>query len=158
MRNLGQKISNALKNAPLKSAPLKRAARFVRAEAEVISASLRGAEARRFMVLAAFTLIIVLVGADAAHAQTTSVDGGKVTETLRNFADTVYFEWRIPISIIGLFIAALAWMSSSPQGKSWALRIFVAVVIWALIPTFIDLVSGWTGTTGNNNIGGTPGT
>ena len=107
------------------------------------------------LILAVIICVFVLSVVDHSVLAQSSTDGGKVTSTLKNLTSTIYFQWRIPISILGLFAAAVAFFSTSPHGKAWALRIFVGVVIWALIPTFIDLISSWTGTTGNGNITGT---
>jgi hypothetical protein len=109
----------------------------------------------RRLLLTLIICVFVLSLVDHSVLAQSSTDGGKVTSTLKNLTSTIYFQWRIPISILGLFGAAVAFFSTSPHGKAWALRIFVGVVIWALIPTFIDLISSWTGTTGNGNITGT---
>lgn len=135
---------------------LLQATRALQREADYFIASLRNPRTRRLIVLCSIVLLVCFTATYGTHAQILGgggTDGGKVTTTLKNLIETIYFQWRIPICILGLTLAAVAFFSTSPHGKAWALRIFAGVIIWALIPTFIDLISSWTGTTGSNNIG-----
>ncbi|MGH9761986.1 MAG: hypothetical protein ACREDR_36440 [Blastocatellia bacterium] len=127
--------------------------KVTRRRAIALTAAVNSPEAQRLIVLSLLVLFVISVSDKSVFAQAAQ-DGGAVTTTLQNLINTIYFQWRIPISILGLFAAVLALFSSSPHGRAWALKIFIAVVIWALIPTFISLISGWTGTNGNGNING----
>ncbi|MGH9761607.1 MAG: TrbC/VirB2 family protein [Blastocatellia bacterium] len=111
-------------------------------------------ETQRLLVLC-FLVAFILLSDRSVFAQAGATDGGQITTTLQNLIQTIYNSWRIPISIIGLIVAAILFLfSHTPQAKSWAARIVVGVMLFALIPAIINLVSGWTGTTGSGNLPG----
>lgn len=128
---------------------------------DALSEAMRAKPVRVFFVTA-LLLTVAFVGVHfdhtaAVYAQTGgSLDGAgqNLDKSFRSMVELLYNKLRIPVSILGLIIAVLCYMSSSVRGTSTAIRIGVAVFLWAFVPTIYNLI---TGIAGGNGLGGATG-
>lgn len=96
---------------------------------------------RNLLVLAVAGLAIATFGAVSVFAQGSGSNdvGGAAVKAF----NTIYNQWRIPVSLLGLTAAAITYMSSSQRGKSYALQIIIAVILWAIVPGLFGTLNGW---------------
>ena len=99
------------------------------------------------------TSIFFMVGTPAvAHAQHEQ-GGQSVRDAIEGAVKTIYDDWRLPLSALGIVIAIGLYMWSDPRGRVWAIRIVVAVVLFALAPYILTMLSDWAGGSGSFNFG-----
>ncbi|MGH9760780.1 MAG: hypothetical protein ACREDR_25885 [Blastocatellia bacterium] len=63
-----------------------------------------------------------------------------VTDILGRATD-FYFHWRYWVIAFGLVGCVLALWVQKPLSRAWAWRLFVFVLMWALMPAFLELIS-----------------
>jgi hypothetical protein len=88
----------------------------------------------------------------AAHAQHQQ-GGQSVRDAIEGAVRTIYDDWRLPLSALGIVIAIGLYMWSDPRGRVWAIRIVVAVVLFALAPYVLTMLSDWAGGSGAFDFG-----
>jgi uncharacterized BrkB/YihY/UPF0761 family membrane protein len=100
------------------------------------------------LVSFAFTLTVPYT-AQAQHQQ----GGQSVRDAIEGAVKTIYSDWRLPISALGIVIAIALYMWSDPRGRTWAIRIVVAVVMFTLAPYILSMLSDWAGGNGTFDFG-----
>ena len=100
------------------------------------------------LVSFAFTLTMPYT-AQAQHQQ----GGQTVRDAIEGAVKTIYSDWRLPISALGIVIAIALYMWSDPRGRTWAIRIVVAVVMFTLAPYILSMLSDWAGGNGTFDFG-----
>lgn len=68
---------------------------------------------------------------------------GSVGEAVQRSWSEIYFQWRGPISILALLIAAVLLMTGGRNSYSYVAKIVIGVVIFALGPTLYATLSKW---------------
>ncbi len=87
----------------------------------------------------------ILAMPEECHAQTpTTISLEKVAQ---NAFDTFYKTWRWPICGLLMLGAVGVYLFAGDRGKGAAVGICVGILMWALVPYFINTFKGWTGDT-----------
>lgn len=107
---------------------------------------------RRAAVFLSISILFILSIPGAAHAQHQQ-GGQSVRDAIEGAVKTIYEDWRLPLSALGIVIAIGLYMWSDPRGRVWAIRIVVAVVLFALAPYILTMLSDWAGGSGAFDFG-----
>lgn len=88
------------------------------------------------LFLFAFVIGLNCVG---VHAQSL----GSVGDAVQRSWSEIYFQWRGPISVLALLIAAVLLMTGGRNSYHWVAKIVIGVVLFALGPTLYATLSKW---------------
>lgn len=113
---------------------------------------MRDRSARRALGMSLVSIVFTLATPHAAHAQHQQ-GGQSVRDAIEGAVRTIYDDWRLPLSALGIVIAIGLYMWSDPRGRVWAIRIVVAVVLFALAPYILTMLSDWAGGSGAFDFG-----
>lgn len=86
-------------------------------------------------------LFAVVMGLNCVGVYAQSL--GSVGDAVQRTWSEIYFQWRGPLSILGLLIAAVLLATGGRNSYSWVARIVIAVVLFALGPTLYATLSKW---------------
>jgi uncharacterized BrkB/YihY/UPF0761 family membrane protein len=108
--------------------------------------------ARRAIWVLLVSIVFTLVAPCTAQAQHQQ-GGQSVRDAIEGAVKTIYDDWRLPLSALGIVIAIALYMWSDPRGRTWSIRIVVAVVLFTLAPYILNMLSDWAGGSGSFNFG-----
>jgi hypothetical protein len=98
------------------------------------------------------SVIFTLAASGTAQAQHQQ-GGQSVRDAIEGAVKTIYDDWRLPISALGIVIAIALYMWSDPRGRTWSIRIVIAVVLFTLAPYILTMLSDWAGGSGAFDFG-----
>ena len=107
---------------------------------------------RRTLLFSLMVVAFTLAVPHTAHGQHRQ-GGQSVRDAIEGAVRTIYTDWRLPISALGIVIAIALYMWSDPRGRTWAIRIVVAVVMFTLAPYILSMLSDWAGGSGAFDFG-----
>lgn len=86
-------------------------------------------------------LFAVVMGLNCVGVYAQSL--GSVGDAVQRTWSEIYFQWRGPISVLALLIAAVLLMTGGRNSYHWVAKIVIGVVLFALGPTLYATLSKW---------------
>ncbi len=86
-----------------------------------------------------FALAMIVIVCAPTFAQTGSDFGqtNTIEKTIQNIFDYFYKNVRLPLSVVGIFIAGIVFMTDEQNGKRRAVVVLSGVLFLALVPEFL---------------------
>lgn len=126
--------------------------RGFRTAAKYLANRMHDRSARRVVGVLLVSIVFTLATPHAVQAQHQQ-GGQSVRDAIEGAVKTIYDDWRLPLSALGIVIAIGLYMWSDPRGRVWAIRIVVAVVLFTLAPYILTMLSDWAGGSGAFDFG-----